>query len=107
MKEVLKEVTSKTIEELEESRQLYLSMFEAAKREKLEWYKKFFEDKIIESEEHIRMTEKLEEGIITKAGEYIKLPKETAEKQKVTKTKMLAFWKGLLEEVRRRLKGVS
>ncbi|MBA7555629.1 hypothetical protein ES705_48307 [subsurface metagenome] len=73
----------KSIEELEETRKLYMTLFDIAKRNKLEDYEQFFLDKIEQSTEHRRLTEKYAE--------------------KEIKTKMIIFWQGLLDEVRRRL----
>jgi len=73
----------KSIEELEETRKLYMTLFDIAKRNKLEDYEQFFLDKIEQSTEHRRLAERIAE--------------------KEIKTKMIVFWTGLLEEVRRRL----
>lgn len=73
----------KTIEELEESRKLYITIFNISKREKLENYLHYFEDKIAETMEHLKLAETLGE--------------------KEVKSKMLIFWKGLREEVKGRL----
>lgn len=74
----------KTIEELEETRNLYLALFEIASKDKLKDYEHFFLDKIEQATRHRELTERFAE--------------------KEIKTKMIVFWKGLLEEVRRRLK---
>lgn len=74
----------KTIEELEESRKLYITIFDVSKRSKLEDYENYFLDKIEEATKHRELAESFAE--------------------KETKAKMIIFWKGLLEEVRRRLK---
>ena len=73
----------KTIEELEESRKLYITIFNISKREKLEDYLHYFEDKVAETMEHLKLVETLRE--------------------KEIKSKMLIFWKGLREEVKGRL----
>jgi len=73
----------KTIEELEEARDLYMAIFEIADRDKLKDYEEFFLDKIEEATRHRDLTERYAE--------------------KEIKTKMIVFWTGLLEEVRRRL----
>ena len=73
----------KTIEELEETRQLYLTLFDIADRDKLKDYEELFLDKIEIATRHRELTERFAE--------------------KEIKTKMIVFWTGLLEEVRRRL----
>ena len=73
----------KTIEELEETRNLYLMLFKIADKDKLKDYEQFFLDKIEQATRHRELTERYAE--------------------KEIKTKMIIFWKGLLEEVRRRL----
>lgn len=74
----------KTVEELEESRKLYLALFGMADLDKLKDYEQYFLDKIQEATRHRELAETLRE--------------------KETKTKMIIFWTGLLEEVRRRIK---
>ena len=73
----------KTIEELEETRNLYLALFEMSSRDKLKEYEELFLDKIETATRHRELTERYAE--------------------KEIKTKMIVFWTGLLEEVRRRL----
>ena len=74
----------KTIEELEESRNLYLALFEISNRDKLKDYEELFLDKIEQATRHRELTEIFAE--------------------KEIKTKMIVFWSGLLEEVRRQLR---
>ena len=74
----------KTIEELEETRNLYLALFAIANRDKLKNYEELFLDKIEQATRHRELTEIFGE--------------------KEIKTKMIIFWQGLLEEVRRRLR---
>ena len=89
----------KTVEELEESRKLYITLFNISNREKLEGYLYFFEDKIAETEEHIKLIERPPAGLRRAAW----LLKKGFLMEKETKTKMLIFWKGLRDEVKRRL----
>lgn len=73
----------KTVEELEESRRLYMTLFDIADRSKLKDHEQYFLDKVEETTRHIELV------------------KGTPEEE--IKSKMLIFWKGLLDEVRRRL----
>lgn len=73
----------KTIEELEESRKLYLTLFDMANHDKLIEYLDYFEGKEKEATEHEKLVE------------------SPAEKK--VKTMMVIFWKGLIDDVKRRL----
>lgn len=73
----------KTMEELEETRNLYLALFEIANHDKLVEYLDYFEEKEKEAKEHRELVESLAE--------------------KEVKSKMMIFWGALKAEVKRRL----
>lgn len=73
----------KTMAELEETRKLYITLFDMANMDKLKDYEQYFLDKVEEATEHRKLAESF--------------------KEKEIKSKMIVFWNAMLAEVRRRL----
>jgi len=74
----------KPLEELEETRKLYISLLDIAKRDKIIEYLDLFQQKLEEARLHREFAE------------------EPIEKE--YKTKLILLWEGLIEEAKRRLK---
>jgi len=92
-----------TIEGLEKTRESYIRSLDYANRDKLLYYKGYFESKLEEAQEWNLFAESRGEYVLR---ERIFIPAAERRRLLDTKentTKLILLWKGLLEETKRRL----